>query len=122
MKTFSFAAITGALLFTSSLAMAGPRPGTDCFHGHARYHGGYVRPGIVVHGPGLSFLPRLVLPAPAVVFAPRAPVVSHRHHGVHARPSPAPVVVAAPVPVDPRPGDGKPSKPNGGKKPSRPGR
>lgn len=110
MKTLSFAAVTGALFFTSSLAMADLRPGPDCNHDHSHHRGGYVRPGVVVRGPSLSIFPRFVLPSPAVVFAPRAPVVTHRPAVVHARPAAAPVVVTDRDGRDRRPGDGKPTK------------
>lgn len=144
MKTFSLATLTGALIFTSSLAVAGPRPGPDFDyrHDHMYLRGGYMRPGLVVRGPIARVAPHCVMPPVASIFVPRLQVVSPRYgmpprydvsphqHATHVEPAPAPApapppVVSAPqVPANPQAGGGKPPKPNGqgtgGTKPTKP--
>jgi hypothetical protein len=138
MKTFSLATLTGALIFTSSLAVAGPRPGPafDHRHEHMYPRGGYARSGSVVRGAIARVAPHCVMPPVAAVFTPRLQVVSPRYaatphpRATHVEPAPArataPVVSAPQVPANPQSGGGKPSKPNGqgtgGTKPTKPAR
>ena len=144
MKTFFLATLTGALIFTSSLAVAGPRPGPDFDHRHhhLQLRAGYARPGLVVRGPVARVAPHCVMPPVATVFTSRLPVVTPRYvvppryvvsahqHTTHVAPAPAPapapVVPAPQVPANPQVGGGKPPKPNvqgsGGTKPTKPER
>lgn len=119
MKTFSLAALTGALAFTSSLAFAGPRCAPDPFPGRAfvRGHIGPVAVGIVP-SPLLRIAPRAFVPAPRPAYVPgprREFVVGH------VAPQP-PVVRVDPTPTPSGPGSNKPPKPqgNGGSRPPRP--
>jgi hypothetical protein len=138
MKTFSLATLTGALMFTSSLAVAGPRPGPDFDHRHhLQLRAGHARPGLVVRLPAARVAPHCVIPSVAAVFTPRVPVVTPRYvvpprhvvsahqHTTHVAPAPAPVEATPQVPASPPSGGGKPPKPSvqgsGGTKPTKPG-
>jgi hypothetical protein len=142
MKTLSLATLTGALMFTSSLAVAGPRPGPDFDHRHhyLQLRAGHARPGLVVRLPAARVAPHCVIPSVATVVKPRPPVftpryvvpprhvVSAHQHTAHVAPAPAPVpapvVTPPPTPLNPQVGGGKPPKPNvqgsGGTKPTKP--
>lgn len=136
MKMFSLATLTGALIFTSSLAVAGPRPGPafDIRHDQMQMRGGFVRPGLVMRGPMARVAPHCGMPPFGAVFAPQMQFASPLYNAVphqhmshfEPAPAPAPVVSTPQAPVSPQSGGGKPSRPNGqgngGTKPQKPAR
>lgn len=119
MKMFSLAAIISAVPLGSNLAFADPHRGPEPFwahdrdHGHHRHHHHHGGPFIAPFSPLARILPRVVLPAPAIV-APRREVITPV-------PAPAPLVVPQPSvnpePVRPPAFSGQGSN---GKKPKRP--